>query len=193
MRHLGACDVEAKKLEHAKRAQDARAQEKADALAAKVESEDPTEIDNADVRHATDLEQDLEREISDLLAEQSKRGRLETAALACTTWRENLFMPDSHVTQVKDDITEYCDSGVDLAAKKLAARFGLQEEEVKSEIGPCFGDYKELGGTKKEKGVANRIIEPVHPACETRVLGTRRDVKGNLVEVALRCLICLSN
>ena len=85
------------------------------------------------------------------------------------------------VTQLKADIGEYCDSGTAIAAELLASRFDLDESAIKEELSSVFGDFGHLGGTKKEKRIADEIIHPVQP--QVRVLGTRTDEKGKVVVV----------
>ena len=190
--HLRACDLKGQRERHEQRTMEAIAQQKADALAAQVEQDSSADKDT-ELGCAKDPEPEervLEQEIVSLLAEQGKRARLERAALACTSWREHLFTPDSHVTQIKNDITSYCESGVDLAAKRMAARFDVDEQDAKQELSECFLDFKELGGTKKETRIADGLMDPIQPACHMRVLGTRCDDKGKMVEVLLAHSLC---
>ena len=187
--HMKRCDLECQRERHELTVREARAQEKADELAAQVEQDSMVEtaMDRVHAQDPEAEERELEEEIRTLLAEQGKRVRLERAAMACTSWREQLFTPDSHVTQIKADFTAYCESGVEMAAKRMAARFNIDEGEVRMELSTYFSDFKQLGGTKREMGIADKLIEPVHPACHTRHLGTRRDNKGNMVEVFSLC------
>ena len=180
-RHILSCDPKVEETLHEQRAEEARLLQKAALLAEQAENpenEAPCDVDNTE-----DIDESLEMQISELMQAEGKKARFEGAALATTTMREQLFMPDRHVQYVKEEVSRYCDEGVDLAARRVAARWNLPEEEVNIEMASVFEDYKELGGTNKEKRITDVMIAPVYP-CTPRVLGTRRNDKGKLIVVS---------
>ena len=178
-RHLHSCDSNLQRELHVRRAEQALALERAAKIALETEAEDD---ESAEDRHDSFEDPDLaiEQEILTLMQDQAKTARLRDTAITTTQWREQLFMPDAHVQRVKQDVGEYCNTGVEMAAKQVAARWGIPAGEVQQEIAPCFDDYDKIRGSKKEKGVADAVIDPVYPV--VRPLGTRRTDKGELIE-----------
>ena len=185
-RHLLSCDPKVEQDLHEQRVKAERMLEEAALLAEQVERDEfETSVECNDT---SDPDGKLEMLIAGLMEKEGKQARFQGAAMACTTWREKNFMPNSHVEDVKQEISRYCEEGVEMAARKVAVRWDIPEDEVRNEISSVFQDYKNMGGTKKEKGIADRVIQPVYP-CAPRVLGTRRNDKGNLIVVSSACIL----
>ena len=174
--HLTSCDVNTARELHEERARHVRELERAAQLALITEQEDLEEEHDVE-----ETDEEVEAKILALMEQQGTESRFREAALQCTEFRETMFMPEVHVQKVKAVIAGYCESGVKAAAARVARKFHIPEVEVEKEIATCFQDYRNLEGKKQEKKVADTIIGPVQPS--VRVLGTRRDEKGNLIEV----------
>lgn len=113
--------------------------------------------------------------------------------LPVTRWREDHFVTDTAVRQIKSDVTDWATTQIREKSTEIAARLGVDCDQVENALGLVLAPFQGIETTWKEKAAANRVLQPIQP--DTRELGrsvielpdgTTKIIKDVVVDVQVK-------